>query len=118
MLLLASVALMGWFTLGVSMLICSASEAWSVVERLVHPTTYLLIPASGMLFLLEWLPPSARDVLKWLPLTQILDLARMGEFNSVDGQYVDGLYLVAVCALLTLTGLASLRLIRRRVHVE
>jgi capsular polysaccharide transport system permease protein len=118
MLLLASVGLMAWFTFGITMLVTAASEEWPVVERLVLPATYLAIPASGMLFLLEWLPESASDLLKWLPLTQILDLARMGQYESFNSTFIDLPYLMAWCTGLTFLGMLALRIIRRRTHVE
>lgn len=118
MLMLASIGLMGWFSLGVTMLVTAASEEWTVVERLVLPVTYLLIPASGMLFVLEWLPEGAANLLKWLPLTQMLDLARMGQYGTFESTYVDMPYLLAWCTVLTFLGMLALRIIRRRTHVE
>jgi capsular polysaccharide transport system permease protein len=100
------------------MLVTAASEEWPVVERLVLPTTYLTIPASGMFFLLEWLPESASNLLRWLPLTQILDLARMGQYASFNSTFVDIPYVLAWCMGLTFMGMLSLRIIRRRTHVE
>lgn len=118
MLMLAALGFMGWFTHGLSMLICAASEEWPVVERFVHPSTYLALPASGMLFLLEWLPPATANLLKWFPVTQILDMSRMGQFETVESQYISYPYLIAVCSVLSLLGMFALKVIRKRVHIE
>ena len=39
-----------WFTFAGAMIIAAASEFSPVVERLVHPATYLVLPISGMFF--------------------------------------------------------------------
>jgi capsular polysaccharide transport system permease protein len=116
LLIFAAMGLMLWFTTGLAMILCAAGEFSSSVERLVHPATYLILPASGMFFLIGWVPEGVRPFIAWIPITQIEDLVRMGEFGNLDSPYVNIPYLVAWCAILTLCGLTALKVARSRMH--
>jgi capsular polysaccharide transport system permease protein len=118
LLMIVGMLTMAWFTTGLAMIICAAGEFSSTVERLIHPITYLSLPVSGMLFRLEWLPANVRDVLRWVPTPQIIDIIRMGMWERLESDYVDPLYLVAVCSGLTLIGLLALNIARDRVEFE
>jgi capsular polysaccharide transport system permease protein len=112
--LLLGMALMLWFTFGIAMIIAAASEFTTLTERLVHPFTYLSLPVSGMFFLIEWLPPSFQPWVALWPTAQITEIVRMGEFGQIESRWINIPYLVAVNAVLTLIGLAYLRLARYR----
>jgi capsular polysaccharide transport system permease protein len=116
LLVFAAMGLMLWLTTGLAMIICAASEWSTSVERLVHPATYLILPASGMFFMIGWLPENVRPFIAWLPIAQIEDLVRMGEFGNLESDYVNIPYLVAWCAILTLCGFTGLKIARRRMH--
>ncbi|WP_059413225.1 ABC transporter permease [Cupriavidus basilensis] len=117
LLLLAALALMMWFSFGLSMLVCAVTYTSKMANRLIHPIVYLAMPMSGAFFLLRWIPEPYRGWLSWVPLTQIFELLRVGQFENFESPYVDGPYLVAWCLALTLAGLASLRLVRRHIHL-
>jgi capsular polysaccharide transport system permease protein len=111
-LILAGMGLMLWFTIGLAMIVAAASEFTSVVERLVHPTTYLLLPVSGMFFLIEWVPKSFQPYVALFPPAQLTEMVRLGEFAQLQSKWINVPYLIAVNAVLTLVGLAFLRLAR------
>jgi capsular polysaccharide transport system permease protein len=108
-LILAGMGLMLWFTLALAMIVAAASEFTSVVERLVHPTTYLVLPISGMFFLIEWLPKNFQPYVALFPPAQLTEMVRMGEFGQLKSVWINVPYLIAVNAVLTLIGLAFLR---------
>ncbi|WP_029699804.1 ABC transporter permease [Cupriavidus metallidurans] len=116
LLMLAALALMTWFSFGVSMLVCTATYLSKMAHRLIHPVVYLAMPMSGAFFLLKWIPEPYRTWLSWVPLTQIFELLRVGQFESFDSPYIDPFYIVAWCLALTLAGLACLRILRRHIH--
>jgi len=118
LLMITGMLMMFWFTTGVALVICAAGEFSLAVERLVHPMVYLSLPLSGMLFRLEWLPERLRDILKWFPLPQIIDIIRLGMFGQLRGDYINVPYLFAFCSVLTLIGLLALALARRRIEFE
>jgi capsular polysaccharide transport system permease protein len=111
-LILAGMGLMLWFTLALAMIVAAASEFSSLVERLVHPTTYLVLPISGMFFLIEWLPKNFQPYVALFPPAQLTEMVRMGEFGQLKSVWINVPYLIAVNAILTLVGLAFLRLAR------
>ena len=116
LLLLEGMLLMLWFTFAGAMIIAAASEFSHVVERLVHPTTYLLMPISGMFFLIEWLPRSLRPLVALFPPAQLTEIVRMGEYGQIQSPWVSLPYLISVNAVLTLIGLAYLRIARNASH--
>ena len=114
--LIGAMGLMFWFTFGLSMVLCAASEWSGVVERLVHPATYLSLPVSGMFFLIGWAPQQVRPLLMLVPFTGIVELVHVGEFESIDATYVNLPYIFAWCIGLTLVGLLAIRVARRHMH--
>lgn len=117
LLLFLSVALMSWISTGLAMIICAASEKSAIVDRLVHPITYLILPASGLFFVLDWLPSPYRDILAWFPITQIEELAREGQFANFHSQYINIAYLLGVCSITTLIGMSWLRVVRSEIQL-
>lgn len=115
--MLAALALITWFSFGVSMLVCAITYASKMANRLIHPIVYLAMPLSGAFFLLKWIPEPYRTWLSWVPLTQMFEMLRIGQFPNFDSPYVDVFYIVAWCLVLTLAGLASLRVVRRHIHL-
>lgn len=110
--------LMTWLSGGLSMMITGLSQFSPLVERLVHPITYLMIPISGMFFILEELPPRIAEIMKWAVFPQITDITRMGLRSEYDSRYLDYTYVIGVCATTTLLGLLLLRIARRRMHFD
>ena len=100
------------------MIITGLSEFSPLVERFVHPTTYLMIPVSGMFFILDQLPPSIANIMKWAVFPQITDISRMGLRSEFNSSYVNLPYIIGVCAVTTLLGLLMLRVARRHMHFE
>jgi capsular polysaccharide transport system permease protein len=73
----------------------------SVAGIMMIPNRFLYF-ASGVFYLPESMPPAARDVMLWIPVTHGITLFRMGYFEFYDGPTYDGDYLAywAVGALL------------------
>ncbi len=116
-LVLIGMLLMLWHTTALAMLVCAWSEYSSLASRLVPPITYLTLPVSGMFFSMDWLPPNLQAIVKWVPLTQIIELIRMGVFDVFTGDLVSVGYIVQTTAVLTLLGLVALRHARRHVKL-
>lgn len=114
---LAALLLIGWFSFGLSMLVCALSHESPLIGRLVHPLLYLMMPLSGAFFAMIWLPAEWRDVAQWIPLVPIFEFLKVGMFDGFSDRYADIGYAVAWCVALTLAGLAALRLVRARVQV-
>ena len=117
-LLVLGLFLMSWLSAGAAMIIGGAAEFSPLVERFIHPATYLMLPVSGMFFVLDDVPPSLARIIAWLAIPQIQDIVRMGLRTEFESTYVNYPYVVLVCALMTLFGLLFLRAARRRIHFE
>jgi capsular polysaccharide transport system permease protein len=117
MALLGSIFLMLWFAYGLSMLLSAVCYENKLITKFIHPMTYLLMPASGAFFRLQWLPEPYRGWLGWLPMTQIFELSRYGQFESATLDYVNFPYLIGSNLFLLFTGLVALRAVRRSVHL-
>lgn len=110
--------LLAWFGAGLAMLVGAWSERTEVVEKLWHPIAYLLFPLSGAVFMVEWLPPAAQEVVLLLPMVHGVELLRAGWFGPAARAHYDLEYLSLACTFLTLLGLAQVRYVSRRVAPE
>ena len=110
--------ILAWFGTSLGLFMGSVSERNEVVEKLWHPITYLLFPLSGAGFMVDWLPPSFREVVLWLPMVHGLEILRGGFFGSAVHAHFDLPYVLAVCLGLTLVGLAQCRIVSRQVTPE
>lgn len=117
MALLGAIFFMLWLSFGLSMVIAAVTYDNKLITKFIHPVTYLLMPASGAFFQLQWIPEPYRTLLSWLPLTQIFELARYGQFESGTLAYVDFPYLLGSNLLLLFAGLVALKIVRRRLHL-
>ena len=110
--------LLAWFGASLATLLGAISERSEIVEKLWHPAAYLLFPLSGAAFVVDALPPQAQSVLLLLPMVHGVELLREGYFGSTVRAHYDIVYMAQICALLSLIGLAQLRIVSRKVAPE
>jgi capsular polysaccharide transport system permease protein len=113
-----AVALMCWFSFGLSMLVTTASHQSPMVGRLVHPLLYLSLPLSGAFFALSWFPQGVRDLLVWVPTVHIFELLKVGQFEPFESRWIDLPYVIGWCGALTLFGLLGLQHLRARIELS
>lgn len=94
----------------------SAFADW--IERFVSVLTYLLIPASGVFVMVDWLPPTGQRILLLLPFAHGVELIRQGFFGEFVRTHSWPAYALAWCVVLICVGLLLLRVARERVEVE
>ncbi|WP_239061986.1 ABC transporter permease [Ideonella livida] len=105
-----------WFGGALATTVGAACAHSELVDRLWHPVSYLMFPFSGAAFMLDWLPPAARNVVAWLPMIHGVEYMREGFFGAVVRTHHDLAYM-ATCNLgLTLAGLLLVRSAARRVQ--
>jgi capsular polysaccharide transport system permease protein len=112
-----AVLLLGWFSFAVSMVVIALGHESPMAGRLVHPLLYLSMPLSGAFFAMPWLPSGLRDMAAWIPTVPMFELMRAGQFDGYPDADAGLTYPIATCAVLTLIGLAALRLLRPRVQI-
>lgn len=111
----AGLAMLAWFSAAFATVIGSLTTFSHLVDRIWHPLSYLLGPASGAAFMVDWLPPAGREVVLLLPMVHALELIREGFFGNVVRTHYDMTYMAICNLVLTLFGLILLRVASRRV---
>jgi len=110
--------ILAWFGTALSLVTGCMSERSHLLEKIWHPASYLLFPLSGAAFMVDWLPPSMRALVLWLPMVHGLEILRGGFFGSAVNAHFDKPYVLSVCLALTLVGLAQTRIVGREVKPE
>jgi capsular polysaccharide transport system permease protein len=116
--LFAGIGLVFWLSLAMSMVITGATHDNRLLERLVHPFTYFMIPLSGAFYRVAWVPQPYRYYLLFNPFPEIFELIRYGAFESGTLEFFYPEYVVAVCTVVTVLGLIAVRAVRARIHLH
>ena len=107
--------MLAWFGCSLALFLGALSEQSETIEKLWHPTSYLLFPLSGAAFLVDVLPKAAQDFVLWLPMVHGVEYLREGYFGSQITAHYDLAYMAVINLSLTILGLANLRKISRSV---
>jgi capsular polysaccharide transport system permease protein len=99
-----------WYAVASGILIAGISEMTEVVDRIIHVFTYLMLPMSGMFYLVSWLPPTWRELALYLPSVNAYEILRYGYFGPRIHFYWDMQYLVLFLLVETAVGLSLLKL--------
>lgn len=110
--------MLSWFGASLGLFIGALSARSELVEKIWHPMAYLLLPMSGALFMVDWLPPKAQEVVLLFPMVHGVELLREGYFGSMVHAHYNLTYMTGCCLGLTLFGLAQERVISRQVTPE
>lgn len=111
--ILGGLALAAFVGLGVGTLNCFLMTRFPLWEQAWAIVTRPLFLASGLFYILEDLPPAAREILWWNPLIHVTGLTRTGFYPTYEASYVSVPY---VCATAALALAAGLMLLRRNIQ--
>lgn len=114
----AAWCMLAWFGVSLSLFLGALSESSELVEKLWHPTAYILFPLSGAAFLVDALPVTAQHYVLLLPMVHGVEFLREGYFGSKIVAHYDVAYMALVNTFLTLIGLAETRKVGRVVVPE
>jgi len=117
-LVLCGWVLLAWFGTAVALILGALTAHSEVWERFWGPTTYLLFPLSGAMFMVDWLPHKMQDVILILPMVHGVEMLRAGYFGPIFRAHYDTDYVICVCLVLTLLGLVLVRDAGRRVELQ
>lgn len=110
--------MLSWFGAALALLIGALSERSEIVEKLWHPTSYILFPLSGAAFMVDWLPPGGQQFVLLLPMVHGVEILREGYFGSLVHAHYDLSYMAIVNLCITLLGLSQVRIVSRSVIPE
>ncbi len=111
-------ALLSWFGCSLGIFIGAIGEQTELVEKLWHPTSYILFPLSGAAFMVDALPKAAQELVMILPMVHGVELLREGYFGSNFKAHYDIAYMASCCAILNLFAFAKVREVSLRVMPE
>lgn len=115
---IAGWAMLGWFGLGLALLLGAVSESFDLVEKLWSPLSYLLFPFSGAAFIADTLPEGVRELLLYLPMLNCVELIREGYFGSSFTAHYDMGYTAVFNLCLTLLALAQVLAVKVDTDLE
>jgi capsular polysaccharide transport system permease protein len=109
--------MLAWLGASLALTIGAGTAFSEIVERLWHPTQYLLFPLSGAAFMVDWLPKKFQDSVLIIPMVHGVEILREGWFGGVTPAHYNVPYLVLCCLILSLVGLLLQQEANRRVEV-
>lgn len=110
--------MLAWFGVALAMLLGGLASRTELVDKVWHPSAYLLFPLSGAGFMVDWLPASAQAAVGWLPMVHGIEFLRDGYFGARVRTHYDLGYLALVSLALSSAALLQVRVAGRRVHPE
>jgi capsular polysaccharide transport system permease protein len=116
--LIAGWLLLSWLAAGLGLVLGPLTGYAHFIERLWHTLTYLILPLSGSLFMVDWLAPSVQELALLNPIVSGVEMLRAGYYGTAVRAHYDAGYLAITCAVLTLVGLALVRISARNVEME
>jgi len=95
----------GWFALGllalsVGALVTVVTEYYEAAERFIQPMQYLILPISGFLFMVDWLPTQAQKIAWYMPMIHCFEMLRAGFFGNSVVTHYDIWYPLAVAGVI------------------
>ncbi|MXO90860.1 ABC transporter permease [Pontixanthobacter aquaemixtae] len=110
--------LLAWFGAALAVFLGALSHQSEVVDKLWHPTSYLLFPLSGAAFLVDALPRVAQEAVLYFPMVHGVELVREGWFGSLARAHYSIAYLTSFNLILTAIALMMVRWTANRVVPE
>ncbi len=117
-LLIAGWMLYSLFCFSACMIIAPLSEMSDVWEKLIPVTTYIMIPFSGLFYMLAWLTPDVRNLLLLSPFVTGMEMMRKGIWGEQVTAYYNIWNPIGCSAVLIIIGLILSRRVRRTMSVE
>lgn len=92
--LLGAWTLMSFLTFGVALIITGVTHLSEAVERFVQPVMYLILPLTGVFYMVYWLPAAARKLMLFSPLVHACEMFRAGMFGDAMPTFWDPWYIL------------------------
>jgi len=108
--------LKAFYAFGVGLCIAALTEYSEVTERFIQPIQYLMLPISGVFFMVDWLHSFAQELIWYNPSVHCFEMFRAGFFGEEVRTHYAGWYTVVWSIGLTGAGLWSVNKVRDRIH--
>ena len=117
-LLIGGWSLYALFCLSLCLIIAPLSEISEVLEKFVPVTTYIMLPFSGLFYMVSWMHPSVREYILLSPFVNGMEMMRKGIWGDQITAYYDIWNPIICSAIAAVFGLALCRHVRRTISVE
>ncbi len=114
--LLGAWTLMCFLSFGVALIITGITHVSEAIERFVQPVMYLILPLTGVFYMVYWLPPAARQFVVLSPLVQACEMYRAGMFGNTLPTYWNPSYILLWG--IALNALGWVLVLRAQKHIE
>lgn len=101
--------LLGWFGVGLGLTIGGLSEKFDIVGKLWPSFAFMLMPLSGVAYIVDALPQKLQEIVLWLPMLNALEYLREGWFGSTFRAHYDIPYVLICNLCLTFIGFSLVR---------
>lgn len=110
--------LLSWLALAMGLIVGALSEQSETFERVWQVINYLMFPISGAVYMVNWLPQKLQEIVLWMPMVHGVEMVRHGFWGDTVKTFEDPAYFAMCNLLLTLIGLALVRISERKVELE
>lgn len=110
--------ILAWFGSALAIFLGALSHESELVEKLWHPSSYLIFPLSGAAFMVDALPEIAQRYILYLPMVHGVEIVREGYFGIEARAHYDLGYVVPMCLVLSCAALLQVRHVARGVVPE
>jgi len=117
-LLLIGWVMMAWLASGCGTIIAVVTERSETAERFIQPLQYVLIPISGVFFMVDWLPSWAQQAVLLNPMVHCYEVFRAGFFGEAVTTYYDFAYFSIWALGLSFVGALCMQRVRAWVRLQ
>lgn len=115
--------LSGWFLyamfcFSLCLIIAPLSEMSEILEKFVPVTTYIMIPFSGLFYMVSWMQPGFQKYLLMSPFVNGMEMMRKGIWGEQITAYYNIWNPIGCSIVATTIGLILCRRARRTLTIE
>lgn len=115
---LAAWVLTAWYYGALGVLVSGCTELWEPAEKFIQPMQYLMLPLSGVFFMVDWLPVSSQKLLLVNPSVHCFEMYRAGFLGPSVPTHYDTSYLITSCIVVTVAAGFVVFNVRERLQLN
>ncbi|MNI27653.1 ABC-2 type transporter [compost metagenome] len=118
LLLYSGWGLMWLMSMGTGFIFSALTVRFEIMERIVSLLTYAMIPLSGVFFMVDWLPPRARELFLLVPYPNAVEMIRAGVFGEFVPTHFNPVYALVTALIMLLIGLLLIKYAEGFIDVD
>nr|WP_314073704.1 ABC transporter permease [uncultured Roseococcus sp.] len=114
---LAAWLIMAYVAGAASLVMAIATEIFDWSERIIQPFQYLLIPISGVFFVVDWMPQQVQDIIWFNPLIHPYEMMRGGFIGPSLTTHWTWWYPISFSSAVLFFGMTGIAKARKRLII-